>query len=30
MEHFCGPLAEEIVPGKKENTAISEPILPRE
>jgi hypothetical protein len=26
----CGPLAEEIVPGKKEFTAISAPILPRE
>jgi hypothetical protein len=30
MEHCCGPLAEEMVPGKQERTAISEPILPSE
>jgi hypothetical protein len=30
MEQCSGPLAVEIVPGKKESTATSAPILPRE
>jgi hypothetical protein len=30
MEQFSGPLAVEMVPGKKESTAISALILPRE
>jgi hypothetical protein len=30
MEQCCGILAVEMVPGKKESTAISAPILPRE
>jgi hypothetical protein len=30
MEQRYGPLAVEIVPGKKESTAISAPIFPRE
>jgi hypothetical protein len=30
MEQCSGPLAVEIFPGKKENTATSAPILPRE
>jgi hypothetical protein len=30
MEQCCGTLAVEMVAGKKENTAILAPILPRE
>jgi hypothetical protein len=30
MEHCCGPLAVEMVPGKQESTSISAPILIRE
>jgi hypothetical protein len=30
MEHCCGPMAVEMVPGKQESTAISAPILPRD
>jgi hypothetical protein len=29
MEHYFGPLAVEMIPGKQESTVISAPILPR-